>query len=201
MHRLDADRLNSRLRQTRAEVIREAAERLLARDGCGEFTTSKLANVVGVGKGTLYNHLPSKRSWVEAVVAARSDEFVQNVLRESNSADWRDQLIGLVNSMVRAVETPSEDRLGLPCCLSRAPCPYAGWVAIDTLIAELIRKGTEAGELSNGADAGWLSRLLKFLIVASVAKGTETPEIRKQRLQFVAQAYLYAMIRIPARQT
>jgi len=191
---VSVEKLNTKLRKLRQEMILEASERLLASDGCEKFTASKLAQMVGVGKGTIYNHLPPEGSWVEAAVSARSHALIQLSRQRSTSDHWRDQLVCLLNLTVRAAETELTDHLGPPCCLSHAPCPHIGWVPIETLIAALIRKGKEAGELPQDCDPEWLAELLQFMIVGGVTGNINSAAERKKRLHFLAHFYLEQIV-------
>lgn len=60
------------------DLILDAAERLLARYGYAKMTMDDLAREVGVAKGTLYLHYPSK----EEVVLSRIDRLVDRLAGE-----------------------------------------------------------------------------------------------------------------------
>ena len=60
------------------DLILDAAERLLARYGYSKMTMDDLAREVGVAKGTLYLHYPSK----EEVVLSRIDRLVDRLAGE-----------------------------------------------------------------------------------------------------------------------
>ena len=57
------------------DVILDAADRLLARYGYRKMTVEDLAQEVGIGKGTIYLHFPSK----EEVVLSHIDRIVERV--------------------------------------------------------------------------------------------------------------------------
>ena len=66
---------------TRADIrdlILDAADRLLARSGYKKMTMEDLAQEVGIGKGTIYLHFPSK----EEVVLSHVDRIVERVKAE-----------------------------------------------------------------------------------------------------------------------
>src|SRR5215210_3184555 len=57
------------------ELILDAADRLLARYGYRKMTMDDLAQEVGIGKGTIYLHFPSK----EEVVLSHVDRIVERL--------------------------------------------------------------------------------------------------------------------------
>jgi AcrR family transcriptional regulator len=54
--------------QETVDVLLEATERVLTRDGFASATTNKIAEVAGVSIGTLYHYFPTKEALVEALV-------------------------------------------------------------------------------------------------------------------------------------
>lgn len=60
------------------DLILDAADRLLARSGYKRMTMEELAQEVGIGKGTIYLHFPSK----EEVVLSHVDRIVERVKAE-----------------------------------------------------------------------------------------------------------------------
>jgi TetR/AcrR family transcriptional regulator, fatty acid metabolism regulator protein len=65
-------------REDLRDLILDAVERLLVRYGYTKMTMDDLAREVGVAKGTLYLHFPSK----EEVVLTRIDRMVDRLLKE-----------------------------------------------------------------------------------------------------------------------
>ncbi len=57
------------------DLILDAADRLLARNGYRKMTMEDLAQEVGIGKGTIYLHFPSK----EEVVLSHVDRIVERL--------------------------------------------------------------------------------------------------------------------------
>jgi AcrR family transcriptional regulator len=60
------------------DLILDAADRLLARSGYKKMTMEDLSQEVGIGKGTIYLHFPSK----EEVVLSHVDRIVERVKAE-----------------------------------------------------------------------------------------------------------------------
>jgi AcrR family transcriptional regulator len=72
-------------RQQRAratvEYILEAATRVLAADGLAALTTNRVAEVAGVGIGSLYQYFPNKSALVAALIARAQDGLADEVER------------------------------------------------------------------------------------------------------------------------
>jgi AcrR family transcriptional regulator len=66
------------IREDVRDLILDAAERLLGRFGYAKMTMDDLAREVGIGKGTLYLHFPSK----EEVVLSRLDRMIDRLTAE-----------------------------------------------------------------------------------------------------------------------
>jgi AcrR family transcriptional regulator len=66
------------IREDVRDLILDAAERLLGRYGYAKMTIDDLAREVGIGKGTIYLHFPSK----EEVVLSRVDRLVERLVGE-----------------------------------------------------------------------------------------------------------------------
>ena len=62
-------------REETRDAILDAADRLLARYGYKKMTMEDLAQEVGIGKGTIYLHFPSK----EEVVLSHVDRIVERL--------------------------------------------------------------------------------------------------------------------------
>ncbi len=82
-----APELDTRLRnvptQTRSRErlrrVLDAADQVLARDGAGAFTTTRIARVAGVPVGSVYRYFPDKEAIVEALATRYWSEFADLV--------------------------------------------------------------------------------------------------------------------------
>ena len=191
------DKFRTKLGKFREEIIRAETERLLVNEGCRKFTIAKLADAVGVGKGTVYNHLPEEGSWVEAAVGTCSRNLLQSAEQFERTHNWRDRIDSLVGTIVEAASARETDRLGAPCCLMSSPCPHNGWAPVEDRITDLLHQGRELGEFSADCDLDLTAELLKYLVVAAVA-GEEPPTEKKRRLQAAARLYLDGIVECPA---
>lgn len=71
--------LKERQRAEREALILDEAERILAEQGYQELVMEHLAERVGVGKGTLYLHFPSKEDLVVALLARGLEHMSERV--------------------------------------------------------------------------------------------------------------------------
>src|SRR5688572_23067375 len=89
------------VREDVRDLILDAAGRLLVRFGYTRMTMDDLAREVGVAKGTLYLHFPSK----EEVVLSRIDRMVDRLIEELRgiAASRRDPVAKLREMLVTRV--------------------------------------------------------------------------------------------------
>jgi TetR/AcrR family transcriptional regulator, fatty acid metabolism regulator protein len=71
--------LKEKQRQVREELILKAAEEVLMEKGYYESSIEEIASRVGVAKGTVYLHFPSKEDLVIAIFARDMQTFVQSI--------------------------------------------------------------------------------------------------------------------------
>lgn len=61
------------------DYILEAATRVLSADGLASLTTNRVAEVAGVGIGSLYQYFPNKSALVAALIARAQDRLAADV--------------------------------------------------------------------------------------------------------------------------
>ena len=71
--------LKERQRQERADLILQAAEDVLAEKGYHDTSIDEIAARVGIAKGTVYLHFPSKDDLVVALCEREMDAFLRSV--------------------------------------------------------------------------------------------------------------------------
>jgi AcrR family transcriptional regulator len=74
-----------RPRQSRARVTRDivviAAERVLERHGIAGLSTNRIAELAGVGIGSVYHYFPNKHAVLAALVERNVDQYIEAVQR------------------------------------------------------------------------------------------------------------------------
>jgi TetR/AcrR family transcriptional regulator, fatty acid metabolism regulator protein len=78
--------LKEKQRQERADLILQAAEAVLAEKGYHETSMDEIAARVGVAKGTVYLHFPSKEDLVFALFERELETFLHSVEQIAASA-------------------------------------------------------------------------------------------------------------------
>ena len=143
------------VREDVRDLILDAAERLLARFGYDKMTMDDLAREVGIGKGTLYLHFPSK----EEVVLSRLDRVIERLTAELRAiaaadgdpaAKLRDMLIARVLHRFDAARGYAESIDELlasirPGLLARRERHFDQEAAV---FSELLEEGERAGAFS-----------------------------------------------------
>src|SRR5207248_3973363 len=71
--------LKERQRQEREALILQVAEEVLIEKGYHETSMDEIAARVGIAKGTVYLHFPSKEDLVVAIFARDMQQFLQAV--------------------------------------------------------------------------------------------------------------------------
>jgi AcrR family transcriptional regulator len=71
----------------------EAADRLLARDGAGGVTTTRVAAEAGIAVGTIYRYFPDKEALFDALAArclTRFESLMDALVQQSRTEKWAD---------------------------------------------------------------------------------------------------------------
>jgi AcrR family transcriptional regulator len=152
----------------RRALILEAADRLLRHYGPHKTTVADVAREAGVGVGTVYLEFPSKDAIVEELSRARH-HAVLRAMRAAATAPgkkYRDRLAGAFDARLEAYLAIVEEGAHA-CDLVHCAATAAGklaqaaaaaipgvrtamassWEEQRDLVAEVLRHGTEAGEL------------------------------------------------------
>jgi len=78
--------VNKQLQHERQSAILEAATRVFAEEGFAEADTQKVADLVGVGKGTVYRYFPSKEVLFLSAVDFAMRQLTESVNRAATNA-------------------------------------------------------------------------------------------------------------------
>jgi AcrR family transcriptional regulator len=137
------------------DLILDAADRLLARYGYRKMTMDHLAQEVGIGKGTIYLHFPSK----EDVVLSHVDRIVERLKAElqviargggAPAARLRRMLVARVMYRFDSVQHYTESLSDLlaalrPGLLARRRRHFE---EESEVLSEVLREGRHAGEFN-----------------------------------------------------
>lgn len=127
-------RFKDRVREWREQAILQAVGELLLEQGCLALTMDDVARRVGVAKGSLYLHAPTRSDLVAQLLNRWMGEVPMP--SEPPKAGGRGAVSGICSALfseVRRLESgPSP---AFPCCLHTSPCPH-GWVDRWSRLAE-----------------------------------------------------------------
>jgi len=151
--------LKEKQRQEREELILQAAEEVLAEKGYYETSVDEIASRVGIAKGTVYLHFPSKEDLVIAILernAQRLLELVETAValaptnREKLEAIMRvfysgffDPRTSYLMRLPYTVVNSSDLRRVF---VEKKGCMHDKWERLDILIESILEDGKAAGE-------------------------------------------------------
>ena len=131
-------------------------------EGFGRLSVEGVASLAGVGKATIYRRWGNKLALVLAAVG----ELSAHPLPEVTTGSTRDDLVALLGHVIDALTTTIAGRIlpGLIAESARSP-ELQGvledfWLARRHLMLEVLRQGSDRGELPAGADHELLADLL-----------------------------------------
>lgn len=155
-------------REKISEAILDAAERLLARYGYRKMTMDDLAREVGIGKGTIYLHFPSKQeialSHIDRITGRVKDQLLAVAREQKADAGGRLREMLVTRVLVRfdSVQHYTESLNDLladlrPQLLARRQRYFDEEARI---FAEVIEQGQRQRAFANGGDAHATAHLL-----------------------------------------
>jgi AcrR family transcriptional regulator len=164
-------------RQRRSAEIRErlfrAALSLFAKKGFAETTVADITNAADVGKGTFFNHFPSK----DHILIAFSDMQIvklQDAVREARQS--RESMTTFLRAMsLKMIAEPGRSpdvmRALLLANLSSSSVREAmrqNYPRGHGLLSELMQLGQERGELRRDLPAGELAHVFRQMLLGTV---------------------------------
>jgi TetR/AcrR family transcriptional regulator, fatty acid metabolism regulator protein len=151
--------LKERQRQEREALILQVAEEVLVEKGYHETSMDEIAARVGVAKGTVYLHFPSKEDLVVAVFARDMQKFLQAVeaaiedaaaseltARAKLEAVLHFMYGGLFSKRAQLLYTMYNNADLRRFFLEKGTCMRDMWEHLATRITALLEEGKAAGE-------------------------------------------------------
>src|SRR5882757_10576107 len=175
--------------ETQAKIITVAAE-LFAKQGYHATGVAELGRVVGLGAGALYHHIGSKEELLLTIVRAHLEDmhvFGTGVLAAEGTAVW--QLHELARNHMRLVAHRRTELLVMLRELDsltgqRRADMLALRDAVEDVWNEVVRRGVEAGELTD-LDPMFVKVVLgamNYSLFWFQPDGSETPEQMADRI-------------------
>lgn len=134
-------RFKDRVREWREQAILQAVGELLLEQGCLALTMDDVARRVGVAKGSLYLHAPTRSDLVAQLLDRWAGEVpMPPEPPEAGAPGAVTAICGALFAEVHRVDSgPSP---AFPCCLHTSPCPH-GWADRWSRLAEAYGLGPD----------------------------------------------------------
>ena len=154
--------LKEKQRQEREELILQAAEEVLVEKGYYETSVDEIAAKVGIAKGTVYLHFPSKEDLVVAILQSSAREVVELVESAISAAQSnREKLEAVLEVVYNRFFDPQKGQLmQLPYAVmngselrrvfvEKKRCLKEEWGRLAALITSILEDGKVEGEFDN----------------------------------------------------
>jgi AcrR family transcriptional regulator len=171
--------------EKRQEIL-EAAARCFARDGFHGATTAAICAEAGISPGHLYHYFASK----EAIIAAMADANLERAAQRLGDIAEDSNIIAILASEVEQSK-PRQLRTQRPMLLEMLAeagrNPAVGEIVhkhskgMRNLLADLVRKGQNAGEVDSSLDADLVAAILMSVVDGSKILAVRDPKLDKSR--------------------
>jgi len=151
--------LKEKQRQEREELILQAAEEVLTEKGYYDTSVDEIASRVGIAKGTVYLHFPSKEDLVIAILERNAQKLVDIVeATVASGSTNREKLESILLVVYSGFFDPRISHLmQLPyfvvnsselrrVFVEKKGCMRDKWDRMEALIASILEDGKAAGE-------------------------------------------------------
>jgi len=165
---------------SRAEILATALA-LVDRDGLAVLSMRALAEELGAGPMSLYNHVDGKQALLDGIVEALSDEIADNVTQTTGATsgpDWARQLRAIGNAF-RTVGHAHPQALQL---LATRPLHTPAWARpVETTLAAMRTNGFDDRHAVTAYRVFW-SFLVGYVLAEIRASGEQVLERQLARL-------------------
>lgn len=158
-------RVERKKKETQQKIIKAAMD-LFQSQGFNNTTMEQIAEEADIARKTLYNHFPVKEAIVDDYVRSSSKEFTQQALATlPDFPDTRSRLLNTLDRVYKQVEI-NQELIGISLGYRfKNMSQGAGYESggTNSLLAEIIKLGQEAGEIRQDISAKLLVKQLDFL--------------------------------------
>lgn len=151
--------------QTRRHIL-DVSARLFAEKGYAGASFSDLVTASGLTKGAFYFHFPSKEALALAAFADQQERWVDAVTRVAEPSPRAvDQLAAMLQAACDFCETEVAARCVSRLCFELGEDPrlrptLTPYLSVwEELIASIVRRGQEEGDIRGDVDAGAVARV------------------------------------------
>jgi TetR/AcrR family fatty acid metabolism transcriptional regulator len=145
-------------RQEREALILQVAEEVLMEKGYYETSIDEIAARVGISKGTVYLHFPSKEDLVGAIFESDTQKFleqVETILPTALTARGKMEAIlqsisgSLFNQRMQLLYSLSNSAELRRTLLEKKACMRDVWEKLSARLTSVLEEGKEAGEFDS----------------------------------------------------
>jgi AcrR family transcriptional regulator len=187
----------------RREQILKAADRLLRHYGPSKTTVADVAREAGVGVGSVYLEFPSKDAIVEELSRSRHRAVLDAMQAAASAPErtFRERLSGAFDARLKAyleIADEGAHACDLVHCMSSAvkTAQQSFYEEELSLVASVLRKGTEAGELDVAdAEASARGILRAYASFSPPWVASQPREETARALSAMHELVLYGVIR------
>lgn len=174
-----------RTRALREREVLDAAVGAFAEHGCFRMTLDDVAQRVGIAKGTLYLHFPSREALLSAVLTRACEQ-----LRERCSRAWKTApnpsagfraVIASLMGLDQGPDTVSAATLSrLQCGLIwKQLAPFRDG-PVEQALEPVVNAWREAGLIDAGLEPRWVARATLALVSGAAGEGVEVGEVTER---------------------
>ena len=183
-------------------VLLEAAAKVLEDRGMAGFNTNAVAQVAGVGIGSLYQYFPSKESLVVALVRREGDRFTDEARAALDEEDGATALRTLIASAVRQqLRRPELARL-LDIEESRPELRAAvGKGAFRALLSEVLGRGDLPRQRNHDVAVDDVGAMVRGIVDGAGERGESDEANLQRRVEAAVFGYLRLAAAGPERES
>jgi AcrR family transcriptional regulator len=186
-------RFTDRTRARReGEILQAALETFNAR-GCFNTSVEEISRSVGIAKGTVYLHYPSREELFDAALTKGLEELVRTCQRALDavpaaSAGLRAVITELVAGNHRRDPASPEALARLQCCTTWAAPVSRPDVQVERAFLPFVETWKSTGLIDPELDSVWVARVILMLTSLSGGLGSAEPRPGEGRTRVVSTA-------------
>lgn len=175
--------------------ITEATFQLIHDEGLSRLSISKVAEVAGVTRQTVYNYFPDVESIIAQAVDAHSKAMEQHLIEVMDAADGPFDKLRAFAEFQISIASPEHENVSLEAGLSSESRNRIAehMDAVKTALGQVIEVGIRGGVLSKDVDPATASELIWGMVESAANAAIKHPNQKPYLLDAVAKAMWAAL--------
>jgi len=188
--------------EEKRQQILQAASRCFMRDGFRGASTSSICAEAKISPGHLYHYFSSKEAIVSAMAESRLAQAAEHLGATARGPDLVTAFLGVVESVI-CVRDTSANALMLDLLAESARNPAVGEILREnhremrTLLANLLRKGQERGQIDVELDPEVAASILVSFVDGAKAMMIRDPDLDPARSIEMLKIAISRFLRAP----